>query len=127
MNRLELQEDGVEVKKDEQSSTGLFRQLEQLRESVEKINLVMLNFSHFFEKLKNIIYWRDPRRTVYAVMFVTTSMIFAWGLPLRVIILLVFFKKFYVGERKYLRRVARNELVGRAVIEFIFKKNMPNY
>jgi hypothetical protein len=49
----------------------------------EKLHYQLLSFANFFEKVKNIIVWKDKNRSILAITCLVIPWIFLSHLPIR--------------------------------------------
>lgn len=77
----------------------------------------------FIEKVRNLFQWEDPNMTFIFLLLLIVLFIFVTFLPLRFIIFLALFHKFYKGRNWQKRRTINNEEVCKIEMQNFFAEN----
>lgn len=78
--------------KDNESILTKFR---AMKKSIAKVQIIITTICNFMEKMKNLLFWKDPQRTTYFLILMFILYVFFSRLPIRVFIILggiIFFK-----------------------------------
>ena len=80
----------------------------------------------FFEKLRNLFQWEDPNMTYLFLIMLVVLFLFVTFLPLRIILSLATFYKFYKGQQWQKKRNINNQEVCKIEMEhFFFENRLP--
>jgi len=102
-------------------------QLQLAKKSIIVFTVILHRVTGFFEKLKNIILWHDPIKTLLFLVLSSLAYCAASVMPFRFLFLFIIWFNFIEGISYYKRRNIHNLELTKRVVDFLLKKYFANH
>lgn len=106
---------------------GLLTTMNSLYNKFNDAPFLIHKLVNVFEKLRNLLLWYEPRKSLYFLGFILFLIWVCYLIPLKILILLGFWGELNDQRNYYKRHYARNMQVASQAIRLIIAKTMDKY
>jgi hypothetical protein len=108
--------------KNQLQDEGMLDKWKKFKKDMIELQNGLLKISTFLEKIRSLVKWEDPKKSLYFVIGLAVLIVCLSAVPPRIIILAGGLWKFYKGKKTAERRVANNKRVCDEVLTNLFNQ-----
>lgn len=126
-NRNELKAELSQIPEKQKSEGSLLVRWKVFKRDAAELQNVLVKAVAFAEKLRNLVLWEDPLKTLYVVIVLLIVSLVVFAVPVRLIFIAIGIQRFFKGWKRAERKLNHNIDVCSEVLSTIFKSYLVDY